>query len=179
MANKITQEFIDKDRRGFIDKVIKGSIGGSLMLMIPMGSKLFAEVLNEDEEASRAITYGTNESCRECHSELLELKEGSKHDRLSCEICHAPISEHIKDGKKIADMPTHKGESQIKLCLKCHQKTIGRPKKMPQIDVKEHLEERGVKSTHTCDQCHTVHAPLENINYVKKMRSLKEDLNGK
>jgi len=45
---KITQEMIDKDRRGFIDKVVKGTIGGSLFLMIPMQSELFSKVLEEE-----------------------------------------------------------------------------------------------------------------------------------
>ena len=42
-----------------------------------------------------------------------------------------------------------------------------------------HLEDLDVKLTHTCDQCHTVHAPLENINFVnalKKARALKEEM---
>ncbi|MEA2027641.1 MAG: 4Fe-4S dicluster domain-containing protein [Campylobacterota bacterium] len=55
MKNKITQELIDSDRRGFIDKVVKGSIGGSLMLMIPMSSNLFAEVLSEDKNLKNSI----------------------------------------------------------------------------------------------------------------------------
>ena len=41
---KIDQHFIDQDRRGFMEKVVGGSIAGSLMLMIPMKSDLFAEV---------------------------------------------------------------------------------------------------------------------------------------
>ena len=44
---KIDQNIIDNDRRGFIEKVVKGSIAGSLMLMIPMNSKLFAEVTGD------------------------------------------------------------------------------------------------------------------------------------
>ena len=47
---KITQNFIDNDRRGFIEKVVKGSIAGSLMLMIPMNSKLFAEVAGDENK---------------------------------------------------------------------------------------------------------------------------------
>ncbi len=46
---KIDQELIDSDRRGFIEKVVKGSIGGSLMLMIPMSSSLFSEVTGDKE----------------------------------------------------------------------------------------------------------------------------------
>jgi Fe-S-cluster-containing dehydrogenase component len=52
---EINQNFIDKDRRGFIKKIIDGSIGGSLMLMIPMKSSLFAEVLSEDSNIKNSI----------------------------------------------------------------------------------------------------------------------------
>jgi len=47
----IEQKMVDRDRRGFIEKVVSGSIGGSLFLMIPMQSSLFAEVLGDDKEA--------------------------------------------------------------------------------------------------------------------------------
>jgi len=130
-----------------------------------------------NEEASRDLVYGTNESCKSCHEEVYDLKSRSSHKRLLCEACHAPVKEHIKDGKKFAEMPVKKGETQISLCLKCHQAVVGRPKKFPMIEFPKHLEEQNVKITHTCDQCHTVHAPLENINHIKKMReSLKEVL---
>ena len=46
----IRQEMIDRDRRGFIEKVVGGSLGGSLLLMIPMHSSLFGEVLGESSE---------------------------------------------------------------------------------------------------------------------------------
>jgi len=55
MKTKITQEFIDNDRRSFIDKVVKGSVSGSLMLMVPMSSNLFGEVLGEEKDAQAKI----------------------------------------------------------------------------------------------------------------------------
>ena len=48
----IEQEMIDRDRRGFIDKVVGGAIGGSLMLMIPMHSELYGDLLTEDPTIS-------------------------------------------------------------------------------------------------------------------------------
>ena len=51
----ITQEFIDNNRRSFINKVIGGSLTGSLMLMIPMSSKLFSKVLGEEKEAQNKM----------------------------------------------------------------------------------------------------------------------------
>ena len=43
----IDQKFVDQDRRGFIEKVVGGTIAGSLMLMIPMKSDLFGKVADE------------------------------------------------------------------------------------------------------------------------------------
>ena len=128
------------------------------------------------EEAAKAMTYGTNESCKECHIEVYDLKKGSAHDRLSCEICHGPVVDHAKDGKKIGDMPVEGKSIQTDLCLKCHQKVVGRPEKFPMIEYPEHLEEQDVKTTHTCNQCHTVHAPLENIKHVKDLRKMHDEM---
>ena len=130
-----------------------------------------------DEEAQKTMKYGTNISCVECHEEVYELKHKSSHKRLSCEICHSAVSDHVRDNKKFADMPTKQGDPQVEMCLNCHKKIEGRPEKFPMIDHKNHLDKHNVKSTHSCDQCHTVHAPLENINYVKRLRSMKEALN--
>jgi len=161
---------------GIIAMVI---VGRELMLPESWGEYGYYRGDMIDEEAHRDIKYGTNESCAECHSNVSSLKAHSNHATLSCEICHAPVSVHAKDNKKFADMPIKKGEDQVQLCLKCHQKTVGRPDNFPMIDRYEHLDERGVKATHTCDQCHTVHAPLENINHVKQQRDLKEALDAK
>jgi len=50
MSKKITQEMIDKDRRGFIDKFLKGSIAGSMFVVIPMGAgDAFHELAGEKE----------------------------------------------------------------------------------------------------------------------------------
>lgn len=131
------------------------------------------------EEANKKLVYGTNDSCKSCHAEVYDLKSHSSHQRLSCEMCHAPVGEHVKDGKKFAKMPYMAKDSQVDLCLRCHQKVEGRPEKFAMIEYPAHLEEQKVKTTHTCDQCHTVHAPLENIKHVKKMRTLKEALDEK
>jgi len=132
-----------------------------------------------EQEASLELVYGTNESCKNCHEEVYDLKLESTHKRLSCEICHGPVNAHAKDGKKIAVMPVRKNEKQIELCLTCHTKVVGRPQKFPMIEYPEHLVDLDVKTTHTCDQCHTVHAPLENMNFIKaikKNRTLKKEL---
>lgn len=120
------------------------------------------------DELAKPLVHGQNESCRECHAEVYDMKQASAHARLACESCHAPVSGHVNEaGEKIADMPRKLGEPQVELCLSCHQKTMGRPEKFPMIDHIQHLEEQKVRTDHSCDQCHTVHAPLENIKKSK------------
>ena len=127
-----------------------------------------------NEEASHPLVHGTNDSCKACHEELYGMKKAGAHQRLSCEACHAPVTEHVYDGKKFADMPVRKGMTQTTLCLKCHQSVLGRPEKFPMIAYPAHMEEQEVKLTHDCNRCHTVHAPLESMKYVKRLRSLRE-----
>ena len=151
-------------------------IGRALMLPDSWGKYGYYRGNYIGEEASKSLTYGTNESCKECHAPVYELKASGTHKRLSCEICHGPVGVHAQDGKKIADMPV-KGENlQKDLCLTCHQKVVGRPEKFPMITFPDHLEDQKVKPTHTCNQCHTVHAPLENMKHVKELRTLKDEM---
>lgn len=129
------------------------------------------------DELAKPLVHGQNDSCKECHAEVYDLKQQSEHARLACESCHAPVSQHVENGKKIADMPRKLGEPQVELCLSCHQKTPGRPEKFPMIEYPGHLEEQKVKTTHTCDQCHTVHAPLENIKKSKGLfKTLEQEV---
>jgi hypothetical protein len=160
----------------FFAIVIIVLIARAIMLPETWGEEGYYRAASIDEEAHKALIFGTNASCKECHSEIYELKVDSKHQKLSCEICHAPVGEHAQYGEKFAPMPTKTGRDQIDLCMSCHQKTVGRPAAFPTIDAIGHLEDQKVKTTHTCDQCHTVHAPLENMNHVKRLRerTLKE-----
>lgn len=128
------------------------------------------------EEAARPLVHGTNDSCKSCHETVYEMKHAGVHQRLSCESCHAPVTEHARDGEKFADMPVRRGVAQTALCLKCHQRVVGRPEKFPMIDAAAHLEEQNVRPTHDCNRCHTVHAPLEAMKHVRALRSLKEEV---
>jgi len=149
-------------------------LGRQMMLPDSWGEYGYYRGAYIDEEAHKEIKYGTNESCKSCHEEVYELKAHSVHKRLSCEMCHAPVSQHAQEGKKFAKMPSMQGKPQIDLCLSCHQEGVGKPKDFPTINHLKHLKEQDVKPTHTCDQCHTVHDPMENINHARKLRTLKE-----
>lgn len=128
------------------------------------------------EEASKALVYGTSESCQSCHEEVYAIKKSGSHKHLSCEMCHAPLGEHVKGRKKIGEMPVQVGNQQSTMCLKCHQKVIGRPEEFPMVDASRHLEEQKVDATNACGTCHTVHEPLETMKYVKRLRTLREGL---
>jgi nitrite reductase (cytochrome c-552) len=54
--------------------------------------------------------------CYECHEEVKALKEGSKHAKLSCTVCHEKLDAHLKD-------PDTKPTTIIEqsLCGKCHK----------------------------------------------------------
>lgn len=118
-----------------------------------------------DDELKRAFTNRGNSSCRECHENIYELKGTDAHKTLECEGCHGAYSAHIDAaGKKFADMPASRKERQIELCLACHKHAPGRSTELIKlIYYPAHLRDQNVRLTHTCDQCHTVHAPLETI----------------
>lgn len=130
------------------------------------------------DELAKPLVHGQNESCQSCHAEVYDMKQHSVHARLACESCHAPVSTHVDaSGEKIGDMPHKLGEPQVELCLSCHQKTLGRPEKFPMIEYPAHIEEQNVHADHTCDQCHTVHAPLENIKKARGLfKTLKQEV---
>ncbi|MBF0467316.1 MAG: hypothetical protein HQK61_00270 [Desulfamplus sp.] len=129
-----------------------------------------------DEEARRAVRHGTNASCFGCHPYEATIHLEGDHTTISCEFCHGTYSDHITDKKKTGTLPVKKGQEITTLCLRCHNteikarstiviKTVGMP---------DHLAKQNVKVTHTCNQCHHVHAPLKYINEAKKITGLME-----
>lgn len=54
-------------------------------------------------------------ACYECHGEIRELKENSKHSALACSTCHAGLKEHLADYEK---RPVTMIDATI--CGKCH-----------------------------------------------------------
>jgi formate-dependent nitrite reductase cytochrome c552 subunit len=55
-------------------------------------------------------------TCYTCHEEVKALKEGSKHAKLGCDVCHQKLKEHLAD-------PDKKPVTLIDqaLCGKCHK----------------------------------------------------------
>lgn len=55
--------------------------------------------------------------CYECHDEVKALKEGSKHAKLSCKVCHEKLDAHMDDPEK--NKPVTLIDQA--LCGKCHK----------------------------------------------------------
>src|SRR5512143_1965975 len=85
--------------------------GAAVALALPVGStaakgKLAAKMINDGRAR-----------CYECHEEVKALKEGSKHARLGCDVCHGRLKEHLADYEKVK--PTTNLE--LSLCGRCHK----------------------------------------------------------
>ncbi len=125
-----------------------------------------------DDELKRPIKHFTNSSCLSCHPNEYSMQIISVHKTVSCEFCHGTGASHINEkGKYIGKAIVAKGKELINQCLRCHNGKIAARKMrkvVKTIIYPDHLKEMKVKLTHTCDQCHVVHAPMKNIKRVRK-----------
>jgi hypothetical protein len=113
------------------------------------------------------LRFGGNESCQDsaCHEPTqrhparIKALAGGKHRVLSCEVCHGPLSDHVRDGKKLGKariMPTNE------LCMNCHQQLISRPQQFAQFsETLIYHKLLGVRETTICRGCHDPHEPIK------------------
>lgn len=129
------------------------------------------------DERNREIRHMTNDSCLSCHPHIKEMHLEGIHKTVSCEFCHGPFADHIRDGKKIGVLPVKRGEEITQLCLRCHNKIIrARPKEyIKMVAMPQHLEEKHVRTDHVCDQCHNVHAPMMYVNAAREIMGLPKE----
>ena len=87
--------------------------------------------------AAKPMKHGGNHACADCHedsdgmhADVIEEMEESGHKGLSCEACHGPLNQHVKDGKKIAEAIV---ENTGLVCRHCHEHRISRPAHHPQF----------------------------------------------
>lgn len=101
------------------------------------------------EIAKREPAYVTRTQCAECHDEEAGKNSAGPHQHISCQTCHGPGREHIKepDTKNIVH-PEPRA-----LCIRCHEHREARPANFPQIDVDDHAGDA------KCNTCHDVHNP--------------------
>ena len=129
------------------------------------------------EEAAVEIRHWTNASCYACHPYEANIHLNGLHKTISCEFCHGPYADHIKNGQKIGTLPVRRDEEIKILCLRCHNRAIqARPGEVIKtVVMPEHLLEQKVKPTHICNQCHHQHAPLKYIKRAGEIVDVKPD----
>jgi len=105
--------------------------------------------------------HGVPGACGECHDDIAEAKAAGGHAAVRCEVCHATLASHVREGEVIAEMAINRSYT---LCAYCHQALRARPASISQIDLREHLElEPGASfPREACLECHdteSIHQP--------------------
>jgi hypothetical protein len=101
------------------------------------------------DNAARPVGYAGRAVCEECHQEIVDLRKGSKHEKVACEACHGALAAHAEDPASVKPaLPDART-----LCLVCHDRLIGRPASFPQVDAQEHAGDEA------CNSCHRPHHP--------------------
>jgi RNase P subunit RPR2 len=93
-------------------------------------------------------------SCGACHKKRLEELTAGAHKNVSCEVCHAPLASHVRDGAKVAAMSV---DRSFTLCARCHRRLVARPAAFPQVDLPQHVQ--GKLEGGVCLDCHNPHSP--------------------
>jgi len=145
-------------------------------LFLPETMGQYGHYRGSDIQDQRDVTIRnkTNDSCFECHRPVRTIHKAGVHKDVSCEVCHGPYADHVKDGKVIGKLPVKRGDDIKTLCLRCHNQIIqARPtNQIKVITMPLHLEEKKVQVTHNCNQCHMVHDPLLWIRAAREMMGL-------
>jgi len=111
------------------------------------------------EFAAAPPVHGAPGACLDCHEEEGEILSEGKHSSVSCEVCHAPLSSHVKGDERVAEM---RMQRSYKLCAWCHEKLVARPKEFPQVVLPNHvIENEGEMTEEACLECHDAHNPSE------------------
>ncbi|HHK60457.1 MAG TPA: cytochrome C [Desulfobacterales bacterium] len=155
---------------------VAGGLARALLLPSSFGKYGHYRADAVREEMRRPLRNMTNESCLACHPNIKKIHLAGVHRTVSCEVCHSAYADHIAEGKVVAKMPVRRGEEIRTLCLRCHNRIIrARPKEsIKMIAMPDHLEQKGVRTDHLCNQCHHVHAPLKWIREARAAMGLPE-----
>jgi hypothetical protein len=101
------------------------------------------------DNAARPLGFAGREACAECHSEVVDVRRGGRHEGVGCESCHGALAAHAVDPGAV----TPARPDAADLCLRCHRTNSSKPAAFPQIDPGEH----GAGSA--CTECHRPHHP--------------------
>jgi cytochrome c7-like protein len=102
-----------------------------------------------DDARARPVVFAGQRACLECHTDIGEMRKTSRHQQVSCEICHGALAKHASGD----DTTTPKRPDGRTACLTCHQKNVSKPSAFPQIVLKDHADEGA------CSACHQPHNP--------------------
>ena len=86
-------------------------IGGVAVLSIPAMT-----TAAKAKPAAKVVNDG-RAKCYDCHDEVKALKEGSKHAKLACTVCHDKLDAHMSDPEKNKPITL----IDQALCGKCHK----------------------------------------------------------
>ena len=102
------------------------------------------------EIASQEVAYAGYKACLDCHSEVYQLKQQSRHRGVACEVCHGPAAGHVQaPDEYMPEAPRGRG-----YCPLCHGYNLSRPTGFPQIIPEQH------NPGQACMSCHNPHNPL-------------------
>jgi hypothetical protein len=101
------------------------------------------------ENRVKSTAYAGRAACQLCHEETYNVLKTSRHALIGCEACHGPQFRHSEDptAQKPVLPDTHT------LCARCHEKTVARPRFIPQLVAREH------SGGEPCKSCHQPHSP--------------------
>lgn len=102
------------------------------------------------------LRYGGNDSCQTCHADTVKQVKRLKHKTLSCEGCHGPLANHVRDEEEVTDARViNRSRWQ---CLNCHDALISKPPGFPQfsLEVEKHST---LIAGEVCLKCHDAHDP--------------------
>jgi hypothetical protein len=101
------------------------------------------------DNQNRPLHFAGRAACEECHTDVVAVRHGSKHERIGCEACHGPQAAHAADpGAETPKRPDAKT-----ICLRCHMQKVTAPASFPQVNPKDHGDNQA------CNTCHPPHHP--------------------
>ena len=102
-----------------------------------------------EDNRNRELRFAGRQACFECHTDIVEARAGSHHERVGCESCHGALAARAADpGSVTPQLPDPK-----QVCLVCHRHKVSMPVTFPQIDPAEHGDGAA------CTECHRPHHP--------------------
>lgn len=103
-----------------------------------------------DDNLDKTVYYAGFSICADCHDDISDMKAGSNHHGVSCEVCHGPAAKHIEDPTEFTpEAPRSRG-----FCPLCHEYDPARPSGFPQIIEINH------NPGQACITCHNPHEPV-------------------